>query len=319
MKNKILSILKNADNYVSGQKLSSELNVSRSAIWKHIKKLKNEGYNIISVTNRGYRLLDDVDILNANEISDDLKTSFIGQNIVFYDSIGSTNNEAKRNFDSADGTLFIADLQTAGKGRLGRAWQTKKGTAIAMSLLLKPKISPTDVSKITLVAGLSVCRALSDFGAKIKWPNDIVTDGKKICGILTEMSAEINMVNYVVLGIGINVNDTSFPDELKDKATSLYLTSGKKHSRAKIIRKILEEFEILYSKFLKNGLLNIIDEYKKNCVNIGKVSQAVYKDKTIIGTAVDITPDGELVLKTDTETINISTGEVSVRGIYGYV
>ncbi len=319
MKNKILSILKNAGGYVSGQKLSNELNVSRTAVWKHINSLKNDGYNIASVTNKGYRLMPDCDILNANEITEALKTSFIGTNVIFYDTVDSTNNEAKRHSDKPDGTVFIADMQTSGRGRLGRAWQDKKGAAVLMSILLKPDISPAEVSKITLVAGLSVCRALLDSGARIKWPNDIVTDGKKICGILTEMSAEINMVNYAVLGIGINVNNTYFPDELKNKATSLYLVSGKKQRRAEVVLSVLEEFEKLYTEFLKNGLINIMEEYKKYCVNIGKSVRAVYRNKTVTGTAVDVNCDGGLVIKTGTENVTVSSGEVSVRGVYGYV
>ncbi len=248
-----------------------------------------------------------------------LKTNEIGQNIIFYDITDSTNNEAKRHSNLKSGTLIIADDQTDGKGRLGRVWKSNSGDEILMSLLLKPSVSPDEVSKITLIAGLSVCKALRNFGAKIKWPNDVIINSKKVAGVLTEMSAELNKINYIVCGIGININTTEFEEELFNKATSLYLTSGKKYDRSDILEKVLYEFESLYFEFLENGLNNILSEYKANCINLGAIAKAVFKDKTIIGKVVDINTDGELILETDNGKITISSGEVSVRGILGYV
>lgn len=318
MREKILNILQSADDYISGERISKTLNVSRAAVWKHIKSLRDEGYEIKSVTNKGYRLASSPDILTEYSVRDGLETKFIGQNIFVYSETDSTNNRAKDNASSPDGSLFIADIQTGGKGRLGRGWVAPSGVGIWMSLLLKPELSPSDVPQITLVAGLAVCRAIG-FGAKIKWPNDIVIGSKKVCGILTEMSAEINRVNYVVCGIGVNVNIPSFDGELSEKATSLLIETGQRHNRAEITRRILTEFEILYTDFLKNGLKNILPDYKSFCATLNREVQVIYKHETVSAAAVDIDADGSLVIEKDGERITVNSGEVSVRGIYGYI
>lgn len=318
MKNKILNILSTADGYVSGENISERLGISRNAVWKHINKLRQDGYEIESVTKRGYKLISVPDVISAELIKDGLDTEFIGQNVVYYDETDSTNNEAKRNSDMPDGTLFISEIQTGGKGRLGRAWVSPKGIGIWMSLLLKPHILPQDVAQITLVAGMATARSVG-CGAKIKWPNDVVIGSKKICGILTEMSAEIERVNYIVPGIGINVNTESFPDELKEKATSLYIESGRKFERYKIVQRFLKEFEILYKKFIKGGIAAITDDYRELCVTIGKEVSVIYPNRTINGRAIDINNNGELIVETDKGIIEVDSGEVSVRGMYGYV
>lgn len=318
MKNKILNILSTADGYVSGENISERLGISRNAVWKHINKLRQDGYEIESVTKRGYKLISVPDVISAELIKDGLDTEFIGQNVVYYDETDSTNNEAKRNSDMPDGTLFISEIQTGGKGRLGRAWVSPKGIGIWMSLLLKPHILPQDVAQITLVAGMATARSVG-CGAKIKWPNDVVIGSKKICGILTEMSAEIERVNYIVPGIGINVNTESFPDELKEKATSLYIESGRKFERYKIVHRFLNEFEILYKKFIKGGIAAITDDYRELCVTIGKEVSVIYPNRTINGRAIDINNNGELIVETDNGIIEVDSGEVSVRGMYGYV
>lgn len=318
MKEKILDILKSADGYVSGERISEMLNVSRAAVWKHIKKLKESGYKIESVTNKGYRLVSSPDILTEDGIKSSLKTDFIGRSVYIYDAADSTNSRAKENSSAPDGSLFIADAQTGGKGRLGRSWASPSGVGIWMSLLLKPSISPNEISQITLAAGLAVCRAIGS-GAVIKWPNDIVIGTKKVCGILTEMSAEIDMVNYVVCGIGINVNTPSFDGELSEKATSLLLETGEARSRAEIVSAVLNEFEPLYADFLKNGLKNILPEYKPLCVTLGRDVSVTYKGEAFTARAVDIDNSGALVIERGGERITVNSGEVSVRGIYGYI
>ncbi len=317
MKEKILNIL-SANGYVSGERISRELGISRAAVWKHIKSLRESGYEIESVTNKGYRLVSSPDILTEYTVKNGLNTKFIGQNIFVYPETDSTNNRAKAEYASPDGSLFIAEIQTGGKGRLGRGWEAPAGVGIWMSILLKPDLSPSDVSQITLIAGLAVCRAIG-CGAKIKWPNDIVIGSKKVCGILTEMSAEMERVNYVVCGIGINVNIESFDRELAKKATSLLIESGIKYDRPEIIRRVLTEFELLYSDFLKNGLKNILPEYKRLCVTLNREVQVIYKHETIIAAAVDISEEGSLIVEKDGRKITVNSGEVSVRGIYGYI
>ncbi|MCH5210224.1 MAG: biotin--[acetyl-CoA-carboxylase] ligase [Oscillospiraceae bacterium] len=318
MRQRILYILKNTDGYVSGEEMSRKLSISRAAVWKHIKKLKNEGYGIESVTNRGYRLSFAPDIITESEIKNGLNTEFIGRTIFLYDETDTTNNRAKENSDAPDGSVFIAETQTGGKGSRGRGWVSPRGSGIWHTILLKPDISPLEVSQITLAAGLSVCKAIG-LDAKIKWPNDIVIGSKKVCGILTEMSAEMDSVNYVVCGIGINVNIESFDDEISHRATSMYIESGQKYCRNEIISKLLNEFEYYYKLFLKNGLSALLDEYKKNCVTLGREVSVIFRKETVTGTAVDVDETGALVVETGNGVIRVNSGEVSVRGLYGYV
>ena len=256
------------------------------------------------------------DKITSEGISAILDTKIIGKNIVCLEEIDSTNNEAKRNSDMPDGTVFIAELQTGGKGRLGRNWSSPKGVGAWFTILLKPDVSPENVSAITLVAGLAVCKAI---GGKIKYPNDIVIGTKKVCGILTELCAQINTVNHVVCGIGINVNNDSFDDEIKNRATSIFIETGKKLSRSSIIAQVLTEFEPLYQSFLNNGLSEILEEYKSYCVTLNSYVTVTYQGNSIQGICRDILPDGSIVIDTGNERLIINSGEVSVRGVYGYV
>lgn len=317
MKQRILDILKSADDFVSGEDISNKTGISRAAVWKHIKSLKNKGYEIDSVTNRGYRLVSSPDLITAEGITQNLNTEFIGRRLFIYDETDSTNERAKAS-GVIEGSVFIAEVQNHGKGSRGRGWVSPRGTGIWHSILLKPDIPPSEVSQITLVAGLAVCKAIG-MDAKIKWPNDIVIGTKKVCGILTEMSAETDMVHYVVCGIGINVNTENFDAEIKHRATSMYIESGDKQIRNDIIARELNYFEYYYKKFLESGLCAILDEYKENCVTIGRDVTVIYKKENVTGKAADIDENGALVVETADGTIRVTSGEVSVRGIYGYI
>ncbi len=317
MKQRILDILKNADDFVSGEDISNKTGISRAAVWKHIKSLKNKGYEIDSVTNRGYRLVSSPDLITAEGITQNLNTEFIGRRLFIYDETDSTNERAKASGE-IEGSVFIAEVQNHGKGSRGRGWVSPRGTGIWHSILLKPDIPPSEVSQITLVAGLAVWKAIG-MDAKIKWPNDIVIGTKKVCGILTEMSAETDMVHYVVCGIGINVNTENFDAEIKHRATSMYIESGDKQIRNDIIARELNYFEYYYKKFLEGGLGAILDEYKENCVTIGRDVTVIYKKENVTGKAADIDENGALVVDTASGTIRVTSGEVSVRGIYGYI
>lgn len=248
-------------------------------------------------------------------------TEYVGKKINYYKSVNSTNTVAKIT-ECNNGTIFIAERQTAGKGRMGRNWISDKNCGIWMSIALMPDINPEQINCLTLIAGLAVCDTLNklyNLPFKIKWPNDIVIDNKKICGILTEGEIYNGKVKKVIVGIGINVNTKSFLDELKDIATSLYIASGKKGNRAKIINEFAEIFEKYYKSFL-NEDSDIIEEYKKLCITINKEVVAIKNNEQIKGIATDITKTGELTIKkTDGTTLNINSGEVSVRGIYGYI
>lgn len=258
-----------------------------------------------------------IKMISELNIKQNLATKFMGQTVVFEEITDSTNLLAKRNLHLDEGTLFVANCQTLGRGRLGREWSSKKDDGIYMSLLLKPSITAEDISKITLVAGAALSRVIKN--SKIKYPNDIVINGKKVCGILCEMVSNKNKNPAVICGIGINVNNQSFDKELEDKATSLFIQTGQKQSRVKIIRDFLCEFEVLYEKFLSSGILPIMQQYRKRCVNIGKEVVATYQNKKIIGKCTDIDDDGAIVIQTENEILKINTGEISIRGILGYI
>ena len=269
MREKILEvILDNEKEFISGEELSKKLGKSRNAIWKHIRILRSQGYNIESVNKKGYRLVDEpTDLLNPQNIYRNLKTKFIGKNVLHFETIDSTNDYAKKiGNELRDGSVIISEEQTKGKGRLGRVWESKAGEGIWMSIILKPNIIPNKAPFITLIAGASIVKALNILGvdAKIKWPNDITINNKKLSGILTELSAEIERVNYIVVGIGMNVKDTDFEEELKDKATSLY-KENYNVARIDIVKEILCQFEKLYLDYIekddKKEVLDICRQY----------------------------------------------------------
>lgn len=328
MKDEILRLLKdNKEGFISGENISNELGVSRTAIWKVINTIKEEGYLIESVSRKGYRLLNTPDLLTENEILDNLITKYIGRNIIHFDTIDSTNNKAKElaSLGEVEGTTIISEEQTMGRGRLGRTWISPKYKGIWMSIILRPNISPQDASKITQIGAAAVLKAIRDLEleAFIKWPNDIVLNKKKVCGILTEMSAEIDKINYLVVGIGINVNidEYEFPKELINMATSLKSVSQKKIDRKNLVSNILNNFEKLYDELIcKNSIDDTIQICKDYSVLLGKEVKIIKNNEEIIAKAIDVNKDGNLVVKYESgETDNIISGEVSIRGLYGYV
>lgn len=326
MKAEILNLLKETKDFVSGQELCEHFQVSRTAIWKAVRQLEEEGYRIEAVRNRGYRLMGRPNAVTAAEISEGLHTKWLGREICYYDSVDSTNQQVKRLADqgAVHGTLVTAESQTSGKGRRGRGWSSPAGTGAWMSFLLRPSIDPNHASMLTLVAALAVCNAVRDMtglSAKIKWPNDIVINGKKLCGILTEMSTEELSIHYVVVGIGVNVNQSSFPDEIKQRATSLKLEGGRDYSRAELICRILEHFEHYYELFLETeDLGGMAEEYNGKCVNAGREVCVLSPGGEYTGVSLGIDFQGDLLVKRDGGQVEkISSGEVSVRGIYGYV
>ncbi len=319
----ILKLLRSRDDFVSGEEIGGLFNISRTAVWKHIDRLKSEGYKIDSVKNRGYKLLEEPDVINEGDITEGLDTAFIGRNVLCFPSLDSTNNKAKELAESgaADGTVVFAEEQTMGKGRRGRAWSLEAGKCIAMSIILRPDTAPVYAAKTTLIMGLAACevlRRLSGAEVGIKWPNDIVINGKKICGILTEMSTEDEYIRYIVCGIGINVGQTGFPKELERLATSLYIESGQRLLRKNIAKALLECFEEYYLKYISGkNAEEFAAVYKKYCINIGKRLRAIYDDREITGTGADINSSGELIILDEygKETV-LRSGEVSVRGVY---
>ncbi|HIQ97372.1 MAG TPA: biotin--[acetyl-CoA-carboxylase] ligase [Candidatus Limivivens merdigallinarum] len=325
MKSKILEILKARDGYVSGQELSEYFQVSRTAVWKAVARLKEEGYQIESVQKKGYRLVASPDVVLAEEIQSILKTRWAAREICYLKTVDSTNRYAKKKAEEGapHGALVVAEEQTQGKGRMGRNWSDPAGQNIAMTLILRPAIQPQSASMVTLVAGLSVARALKTLcglDVKIKWPNDVVAGGRKLCGILSEMSAEMSGIHYLVIGIGINVNTEHFPEELRDKATSLYLETGEKMQRARIIAACMEYFEEDFSLFEKTMDLSLLkDQYEALLINKDEKVKVLERDASYVGIAKGIDWEGELLVeKEDGSLTRVYAGEVSVRGVYGY-
>lgn len=326
MKEKLLRMLSEAEGYVSGQRLCEELNVSRTAVWKNINRLKEEGYVIEAVQNRGYCLKERPDVINAQEIKSRLHTRYWGQETMFFEEVDSTNNVAKKMAEEGapHGRLVIAENQNAGKGRRGRTWSSPEGTGIWMTFILRPQISPQAASMLTLVAAMAVRKAIyleTGLETVIKWPNDIVAGGKKICGILTEMSAELEWINYVVVGVGINANIRKFPDEISDKATSLILETGRTVDRSRMVSAYGNAFEEYYNRFLETGNLALLkDEYNSSLANFHNQVRVLDTAGEFVGISRGINDVGELVVTDDEGTERIvRSGEVSVRGIYGYV
>lgn len=325
MKSEILRLLRETDGYVSGQELCNKFGVSRTAVWKVINQLKEAGYLIEAAQNKGYHMTLAPDIMNEAELESLRNTKWAGCEIHYYDSIDSTNTKAKELAETGhpSGTLVVADQQTAGKGRRGRSWESPSGTGIFMTLILKPEINPNNASMLTLVAALAVAKAISEVTgepAQIKWPNDIVMHGKKICGILTEMSAQFDYINHIVIGIGINVHNEEFPEEIAQMAGSLLTECGRRFHRADIIEKILEHFERYYGIFLETeDLEGLQKEYNLMLVNMHAGVKVLDPKEPFEGKAMGITKRGELIVDTWESRKLVSSGEVSVRGIYGYV
>ncbi|MDO4475884.1 MAG: biotin--[acetyl-CoA-carboxylase] ligase [Lachnospiraceae bacterium] len=322
----ILSILRQRGDSVSGQELCQLFGVSRTAVWKRIRQLQEEGYEIEAVPNRGYRLLSAPDVMTAQEVEGHLHTRWAGHPTYYFPTIGSTNQYAKQIAEEGapEGALVIADEQTAGRGRRGHTWATPPGTAIAMTLVLRPTLPLDRIAMVTPVIGLAAadaCRELCSDQVSIKWPNDVVIGGKKISGILTEMSAEMNAVHYVVIGIGINVNVEEFPEELREIGTSLRIETGREHNRAQLIAKIMEYFEKYYACLQETkDLSGLREHYNELLVNRGREVRVLDPNGEFTGVAEGINDLGELLVRReDGELVNVYAGEVSVRGLYGYV
>ena len=326
MKEEILRLLRSADGYISGQELCNRFGVSRTAVWKAINQLKEAGYEIEAQQNKGYRLMAAPDLMTEAEIKSLMHTEWVAKEVLYFDTIDSTNTKAQELAEKGyqSGTLVVADKQESGKGRRGRSWVSPSGTGTFMTLMIKPDINPNNASMLTLVAALAVAKAITSVTgeeALIKWPNDIVVNGKKVCGILTEMNAQFDYINHIVVGIGINVHNESFPEEISQMASSLMIEAGgKRFHRAQIIAETMAYFEQYYDTFLKTQDLSaLVREYDKLLVNRNKSVRVLDPKEPFDGKAMGITPKGELIVDTWESRKLVSSGEVSVRGIYGYV
>ena len=337
MKDKILAALAEAGDFLSGQQLSELLGVSRTAVWKAIGKLKEEGYEIEAVTNRGYRLVnrEDADILNAQEIEKRLTTRWAGHPTIYEKETGSTNDDIMRMSDegAAEGTLAVASFQSAGKGRRGRSWVSQEGGNVYMSILLRPQMAANLAPMSTLIMALAVHEAMEElYGAEavrfgIKWPNDIVVSAgggpyKKFVGILTEMRMEDTEIRDVTIGIGLNLNMDALEEQFRASATALSLALGHKVNRASVTAGCWNHFEEDYETFLAAGNLAPLQErYERALVNKGRVVRILDPKGEFSGVAKGITSGGDLIVTPEDGGPDryIGTGEISVRGVMGYV
>lgn len=315
----LMILLKSKDTFISGEEISSKLQVTRSAVWKQINNLRNLGYEIESSTKMGYRLKSSPDLLLPEEIWTKLNCSILGTRIYYYSIIDSTNTQAKKLALSGapSGSLVVAEGQTLGKGRLGREWSSPTGVGISASIILRPDITPPEAPRITLLTAVAVAETIREkthIEAMIKWPNDILIEGKKVCGILTEMSAEPEVVNYVIVGIGINVNNEQFPEELQSKATSIKITVGRKISRAKLLAGVIERMEYYYQSSLVSGFDKLLEKWRELCCNLRKPVKIIGRKESFNGIAMDVDSDGALIVKKDNgEIVKVLSGDVSLR------
>lgn len=321
MRARILRMLRqNQGQFVSGEDISQQLAVSRTAIWKHIQTLKQEGYSIEAHSRRGYRFEAAPDLLLPDEVKNTLNTKILGKEVHWFQSVGSTSNEAKKLAATGcpEGTVVLAETQQSGRGRLARGWFAPAGKGIWMSVVLRPPFQPQDAPKCTLMAAVAVTRAIRRITAiecGIKWPNDILYQGKKIVGILTEMSAEMDAVNYIVLGIGINVNIETheFPQDLVPAAVSLAQISGGKISRIELLEAVLGELEQIYQGVVQHGFADVLKEWRSLSVTLGQEVTVIGMDRQFSGRAVDIDQSGALLVQTPERLETVLAGDVSIR------
>lgn len=322
----ILRLIRTSQNGIGKREICEKLNISKQALDSSVERLIAEGYDI-EENEKGYVMYSYPENLTSHEILSRLETKWCGRQVVVRKETVSTNDEAMymaSENDRGDGFLVVAEHQTGGKGRRGRVWESPKGTTISMSLILKPLIMPDRAPMITLVMALAVADVMqkqTDLDVKIKWPNDVLINKKKVCGILTEMSCDNNKVNHVVVGVGINVNVNQFPEEIASTATSMLIEKGNRFGRADIIISIMDHFEYYYEMFAQSGdLSDLVDLYDSYLINKNTEVRVLDPKGEYNGTAEGINDFGELIIqKEDGSFVRVDSGEVSVRGVYGYV
>jgi BirA family biotin operon repressor/biotin-[acetyl-CoA-carboxylase] ligase len=315
----LLNFLREKDSFVSGEVLAARVGLSRAGVWKRLHRLKSLGYTIEGEPRRGYRLVAVPDKLLPGEILYQLETKSLRGPIYHFDTADSTNDRAKilGTQGAAEGTMVVTETQTAGRGRLGRTWSSPPGQGIYVSVLLRPALPPTELPQITLSTAVAVVRALTravNVTPGIKWPNDLILNGKKLGGILTEMETESDQIRYLVVGMGLNINNSEFPLELGGRATSLFKEEGRRFSRLAILKAWLEEFEILYQQFLARGFPEILGEWQQHSVTLGKYVAVRQGPRQVEGLAREVAPDGALVLETARgEVVRVTSGEITLE------
>jgi len=314
MKEDIIKFIKKREGYISGEEISKHFNISRAGIWKQIQHLRKDGYEIVAVPHLGYRLESSPDKLLPQEIGFELGTKIIGKNIYHFDSVDSTMDIAfKLGIGGVvEGAVVCAETQIKGRGRMGRIWASPKSKGIYISIILRPQLLPNEAAKLTLLSAVAVSEAIRDTTgllSYIKWPNDILINDRKLGGILIEMDAEMDIVKFAIIGIGINVN--SKRAHLPDKATSLKEENGEAVSRVELLKEILRKIEKLYLLLQREGFHPVVERWRELSSTLGKRVKISYHREHIEGEAIDVDLDGGLLIRNDSGFIEkIMAGDV---------
>lgn len=312
-------LIQHKDEFVSGQQISEQLGISRTAVWKHIRVLKQRGYVIESYTKKGYCLREAPELLSEQAIEEGLSTKVVGHHIVYRERVDSTNNVAKKLADEGapEGTIVVAEEQTGGRGRISRSFLSPFAKGVWFSLILRPNIPPMEVSKMTLLAAVAVARAIRHHGLTdcgIKWPNDILVKGRKMVGILTELNGSAEKVNYIIMGIGVNTGITAedLPKDLQSIVTS-FAREGVRVSRLALLETLLKEIEGLYQTVCRDGFAPVLAEWRALSCMLGQDVTVTSIDKTFSGKAVDIDENGNLLVATPEGVEVVMAGDIHVR------
>ncbi len=315
-----------ADDYVSGEELSRRLSITRAAVWKRMEVLRENGFMIESAGKKGYHLVWPEDCLHPVFVKKGLDTKWAGQPPMLYsDSMTSTNVMLKQAAENgaAHGTVALCEEQTAGRGRRGRGWVSPKGQGLWVSLLIRPALSPNRAQLITFAAAIAMAEAVekeTGLDIQVKWPNDLTLKGKKVCGILLELSGDVETISYVVVGTGLNVGREAYPPELSNSATSLQAVLGRSVDRAPILRSYLAAIEHHMDSLSLYGLKGILQAYEKKSCTLHQTVRVTGGAEEFSGIATGLDENGALLVKLEDGTIRcVLAGDVSVRGVMGYV
>ncbi len=291
-------------DFVSGEEVSRTLGVSRTAVWKQIRLLRDLGYGIEALPSRGYRLVEAPDTLIPAEVQADLGTRLVGRRVIYVEETDSTNRQAADLGEKGgeEGTVLIADRQSAGKGRLGRSWASPAGVNLYASVLLRPPLPPHRAAQLTFFPAVAVARAITEvsgLSARVKWPNDILLGGRKVAGLLNEMRAEAERIHFIVLGIGVNLNmrRDQFPSDLRYPATSVALETGSPVNRLAFTRALLRHLDRLYDDYLLRGVAPVLREWESLCDLMGEKVAVDLSGRSLVGTATGLDDDGALLLR----------------------
>jgi BirA family biotin operon repressor/biotin-[acetyl-CoA-carboxylase] ligase len=322
MEEEILRLLKDhSPGFLSGEEISRRLKVTRAAIWKRVKHLRTLGYEIEASTRTGYRLIRSPDLLTPSEVRPSLRTKWMGRSIHHFHSMDSTNSMAYQLAlqGAEEGEIVVAESQKKGRGRLGRKWFSPPLSNLYLSVILRPEIPPQQASLITLMAAVATAGAIHKFSGlqpMIKWPNDILLKNRKVAGLLNEIHSEMDRIHFVILGIGVNLNmdEKMFSKEIRSLATSLKREMGQSISRKAFLQTLLEELEMWYETFLKEGASPILKAWRDKAQIQGRPVKVTSFGEVLSGTAIDVDNDGALILETKAgERKRVVAGDIEYR------